>query len=135
MENIEIVQQHEIQDIYRIAYGVLVKINKFKRNEYCGWYWATTNKYKKQMTKIKEIKNCFRLTEDCICKECVLDNWEDVIIPKGTIIFEDSPIEVLGAYQKDDWFYELKTTGSSFSGDLEEFRDLINRIDKIVDSY
>ena len=135
MQNIEIVQQHKIRDVYRITDGVLIKVNKFKQNERDGWYWSTTQKYKNQMEKVDGIKNCFKLKEDC-----VRPYWTPLgdgvsNSPAGTIIFEDCPIEILDISQKEEWFYELKTTGQAFSGDYGEFEMLLDKVKKILDSY
>lgn len=127
-KNYEIVQKHEYQDIYRLCYGVLVVVNKYKHISN-GWYWNYTKKYKKKLEKIQGLKNCFKTTEDI-----ELDKYDDnEIISKGTVIFEDRAIEPL--IDKSKYYFELKTTGSCFSGNYEEFSRLLDTAKEIILKY
>jgi hypothetical protein len=128
----EIVQTHEYQDIYRITDGVLLKINKFKNtNTSPYWYRSSTEKYKKQLKKVSGIKQCYILKEDINLIWCEYGRT----VPKGTVIFEYCDVQPLGISEKDKWFYELKTTSSAFSGNLKKFKELIEMVNEILESY
>jgi hypothetical protein len=124
----EIVAQTDYQDIYRITDGVLLIVNKFitidysdKTKEYIHVYRSEA-KYK---TYNKNCQNCLKvLKEDYEYKYC------PVIIPKGTVTYMDIP--VISTNDKEKWKYELKTTGSCFSGNYDKMLDLITEVYNIV---
>lgn len=124
----EIVAQTDYQDIYRITDGVLFIVNKFipidysdETKEYIHVYRSEA-KYKSYN---KNCQNCLKvLQEDYEYEYC------PVIIPKGTVLYMDIP--VICTNDKDKWKYELKTTGTAFSGNYERMLDLITDVYNIV---
>lgn len=124
----ETVQEHEYQDIYRLCYGVLVIVNKYNIANY-NWYWGNTKEHKKKLEKIKGLKSCFKTLDDI--DMYTYNNQELSVLPRGSIIFEDNVI--IPTNNKDEYFYELKTTGSCFSGVGKEFSDLLNLVKEIYD--
>lgn len=122
----EVVAQTDYQDIYRITDGVLLVVNKFvpidysdKTKEYICMYRSKA-KYKSYN---KNCQNWLKvLKEDYEYKHCT------IIIPKGTVTYMDIP--VICTEDKDKWKYELKTTGSCFSGNYNE---MFKMLDDVVD--
>ena len=122
----ETIQEHEYQDIYRLTPGVLLKINKYATSE-IYWNWTDSKENKKQLLKIEGLSKCYKLKNE------VITSYRKQVIPKDTIIFEDGII--IPITNKNNFFYELKTTSSCFSGDLEEFKELTEMINKILNKY
>lgn len=117
--NYEVVQQHEYQDIYRLCHGVLVIVHKYESVS----HWLTN--FKPSMgTKIKGIKNCYKLNNELV------ENWTHQIYPKGTILLEGTVINPIDKLQ--NYRYELKTSGTYFSGNLEKFYKLLDSAKKII---
>lgn len=127
----EIVQKHEYQDIYRLTYGVLVIVNKFKHQSQRNWYWNHTKDNKKKLKKITGLKNCFMTNEDIEIRSYITNGNE--VVPIGSIIFEDAII--LPTTIKEDYYFELKTTGSCFSGLGKEFNKLLETAKEIYNLY
>ena len=71
-------------------------------------------------------KNCQTwlkvLKEDYVYKYC------PVVVPKGTVTYMDIP--VICTNDKDKWEYELKTTGTAFSG---TYGEILKMLDDVVD--
>jgi hypothetical protein len=122
----EVIQEHEYQDIYRLTPGVLLKINKYKSSE-IYWNWTDSDYHKKELSKVKGLDKCYKLKSEVITK------FKKQTVPKDTIIFEQHIIVPIA--DKKDFFYELKTTGSCFSGNLEEFKELIEMINEVLNKY
>ena len=124
----EIVVHTDYQDIYRITDGVLFIVNKFipidysdQTKEYIRVYRSEA-KYKSYN---KNCQNCLKvLKEDYEYKYC------PVIISKGTVTYMDVP--VICTNDQDKWKYELKTTGSCFSGNYDTILDMITEVHNIV---
>lgn len=122
----EVVAQTDYQDIYRITDGVLFIVNKFipidysdKTKEYIHIYHDEA-KYK---SYDKKCQNWLKvLKADYVYEYC------PVIIPKGTVLYMDIP--VICTKDKDKWTYELKTTGTAFSGTYSEISKML---DDVVD--
>ena len=50
-------------------------------------------------------------------------------MPKGTVIYYKESLVVTELIEnKEDYLYELKTTSSAFSGDLNRIEDLMSRV-------
>jgi hypothetical protein len=125
-ESMEIVAQTDYQDVYRITDGVLLVVNKFisidysdKTKEYIRVYMSKA-KYKSYN------KNCQTWLK--VLKEDYVYEYCPVIIPKGTVTYMSIP--VICTKDKDKWEYELKTTGTAFSGTYSE---ILKMLDDIVD--
>lgn len=68
---------------------------------------------------IKTVKKWLRvLKEDC--------NIYGITIPKGTVTYNLFPVELVSDI--NDYKYEIKTTGSMFSGNNESMSKMLNDI-------
>ena len=120
----EIVAQTDYQDIYRITDGVLFIVNKFipidysdKTKEYIRVYRSKA-KYKSynknRQTWLKVLK------EDYVYKYCL------VVVPKGNVTYMGIP--VICTNDKDKCEYELKTTGTAFSGTYDTMLEMLDTV-------
>lgn len=128
MEGCDIVQalaETEYQDLYRITDGVLLVVNKFKpidygEDKYVSLYDPKVKSYNKGCQK--------RLK---ILKEDYYKQYDDITVPKGTVLYYERPVELARKYE---WNYQIKTTGESLSGDFNEVTELLNEILKKINS-
>lgn len=128
MEGYDIVQvlaETEYQDLYRITDGVLLVVNKFKpiyygEDKYVSLYDPKVKSYNKGCQK--------RLK---ILKEDYYKQYDDITVPKGTVLYYERPVELA---RKDEWNYQIKTTGEALSGDSDEVTELLNEILKKINS-
>lgn len=120
---VQVLAETEYQDLYRITDGVLLVINKFEYIDYDGWMSLYNPKAKKYhegcQTQLKELKKDY------------YHSYTGMTIPKGTILYYGVPVRTV---EKDKWKYEIKTTGNSFSGDIDRMTELINEILKKINS-
>lgn len=127
-EFMEVVVQTDYQDIYRITDGVLLVVNKFTPIDYSYKTKEFVHVYQTELKYKLYNKNCQNwlkvLKEDYEYKYC------PVVIPKDTVIYMDIP--VVCTNDKDKWKYELKTTGTAFSGNYERMLDLITEVYNIM---
>lgn len=125
----EIVAQTDYQDIYRITDGVLFIVNKFEPINYTD----KTKEYvyvHKSRAKYKSYnKNCQVWLK--VLKEDYVYEYCPVVIPKGTVIYMDIP--VMCTNDKDKWKYELKTTGTAFSGNYGEILKMLDDVADCID--
>lgn len=116
----EVVVETEYQDIYRITDGVLLIVNKFRYIDYSSQtdrvislYDGKFKSYNKKLSKKLRV-----LKENC--------NVYGITIPKGIVTYNLFPVEIVS--DKDDYEYEIKTTGSMFSGNNESMLKMLNEI-------
>lgn len=124
----EIVANTEYQDIYRITDGVLLVVNKFISIDYSD---KTKEYIRVHMSRVKYKsynKNCQTWLK--VLKEDYAYEYCPVIIPKGTVTYMGIP--VICTKDKDKWTYELKTTGTVFSGTYSEISKML---DDVVDCF
>lgn len=126
----EIVINTDYQDIYRVAGGVLLVVNKFEYDKSYGGHccvWGGKQKpYHKQTKALRVLK------EDVVQKGYNAEtSGYDVthIIPEGTVLKHSHPIRLA---DKSKWTYEIKTTGDCFSGSCEEILEYIDEIKKTI---
>lgn len=121
----EIIVQTEYQDIYRICYGVLLVVDKFKCdfNTKCNIYYPHA-KYKKYN------KNC--QPDLRVLKEDYFDTYTNTLIPKKSVFYGS---HVVYLCSPENYTFKLKTTGDCFSGMPIEFGRLLDEIKIIYDSY
>ena len=120
---IQVLAETEYQDLYRVTDGVLLVVNKFKLIDYSKvtnktvgtLYRAKTGKYN------KGCQNCLK-----VLKSDYVDTYSDVTVPKGTVLYNGRP--VIATKNEEDFRYEIKTTGSSFSGDSYEINRMLTDI-------
>lgn len=121
---VQVLAEREYQDLYRITDGVLLVVNKFKpidygEDKYVSLYDPKVKSYNKGCQK--------RLK---ILKEDYYKQYDDITVPKGTVLYYGRPVELA---RKDEWNYQIKTTGESLSGDFDEVTELLTSIIKIID--
>lgn len=122
VSNIEILAKTEYQDIYRVADGVLLVVNKFLpifKNNIVRVYDKGRQKCYGKGTQ-KQL---------CILKEDHTD-WNNIYVPKGTVTYISVP--VVSTTNKIEWEFQVKTTGECFSGDINRIQELLNSILKQI---
>ena len=123
----EILANTEYQDVYRILDGVLLIVNKFKRIIY------DEDKYFRvsfSEAKFKSYnKGCQKWLK--VLKEDYHDEYSNISVPKGTVLYQDYPVEL--TIKPENYIYEIKTTGNAFGGDYNEVMDMIKNIRAILD--
>lgn len=122
---VQVLAETEYQDLYRITDGVLLVVNKFKpidygEDKYVSLYDPKVKSYNKGCQK--------RLK---ILKEDYYKQYDDITVPKGTILYYERPVELA---DKSEWNYQVKTTGEALSGDFDEVTELLNEILKKINS-
>ena len=123
---IEILAETEYQDLYRISDGVLLVINKFKRIEYPSDPYFSV--YSGDLRLPLYNKGCQKWLK--VLKDDYKDKYHDIIVSKGTVLYMDYPVEPTD--NKDDWTYEVKTTGSCLGGDFTTTENILNTILNIM---
>ncbi len=125
---IEVLAQTDYQDLYRISDGVLLVINKFKSIDYSDKttrhvrIWFPDAKYKTYH------KGCQQDLKEL--KEDYLDTYATLTIKKGTVLYGGRP--VINTDNKEDWTYEVKTTGSSLGGNFDVVEGMLSNILRII---
>ena len=123
----EIVVQTDYQDIYRITDGVLLIINKFIPIDYSD----KTSEFVSVFTRKAKVRSYNRNCQNWlkILKEDY-DYHCPIVIPKGTVLYMSTP--VICTENKYKWRYELKTTGTAFSGNYGDFTLMLDDVIQIV---
>lgn len=123
----EVLANTEYQDVYRIVYGVLLIVNKFKRIIY------DEDKYfgvSLDEAKLKSYnKGCQKWLK--VLKEDYHDEYSNISVPKGTVLYQYYPVEP--TTKPENYIYEIKTTGDAFGGDYSELMDMIKDIREVMD--
>ena len=123
----EVLANTEYQDVYRIVDGVLLIVNKFKRIIYNEDEYFRVSFSK---SKVKSYnKGCQKWLK--VLKEDYHDEYSNISVPKGTVLYQDYPIEP--TIKPENYIYEIKTTGNAFGGDYNEVMDMINNIREVMD--
>ena len=103
---------------------MLLIVNKFKRIIY------DEDKYFRvsfSESKVKSYnKGCQKWLK--VLKEDYHDEYSNISVPKGTVLYQDYPVELSNVYK-----YEVKTTSTSFSGNYSTVKSIINDICEIID--
>ena len=120
----EIVAQTDYQDIYRITDGVLFIVNKFVSIDYSDQTKEFVYVYSREAKYKSYNKNCQNWLK--VLKEDYEYEYCPVIIPKGTVTYMDIP--VICTNDKDKWEYELKTTGTAFSGTYDTMLEMLDTV-------
>lgn len=126
MIKIDVLANTEYQDIYRITSGVLLIINKF------------TEIYKGEIVRVADEGRQLGYGHGTqkwlkILKSDKENRWgsNKVKVPMGTVTYDNIPVKP--TTNKALWTYEIKTTGSSFSGNAEEITEMLSSIQQIID--
>lgn len=121
---IEILCKSDYQDVYRIKDGVLLVVNKFKyKIDENGWRISCYYSDAKRKKYCKGCKSLMILTEDYY----ILRN--DFVLKAGTVFYNGCVVELA---PKEEWNYQIKTTGDLFSGTSEEVLKYIEEIINII---
>lgn len=121
---VQVLAETKYQDLYRITDGVLLVVNKFKpinygKDKYVSLFDPKVKSYNKGCQK--QLK---------ILKEDYYSKYEDVTVPKGTVLYYGRPVELA---RKDEWNYQIKTTGEASNGNYHSITELLKNILKIID--
>lgn len=74
------------------------------------------------------VKGCQKWLK--VLKEDYKNKYHDIVVPKGTILYMDYPVE--STSNKADWTYEIKTTASCLGGDFATTENMLNTILNIM---
>lgn len=126
----EVLAQTEYQDMYRIKDGVLLVVNKFEQMEIPGVDFPLVSGDGKNRCKYN--KNCQDslqiLKKDFVHEASWMeDKWQ---VPARTVLYHRRPVKV--TTDKSRWKYEIKTTGSMFSGSSDEMMDMLREIEGVI---
>ena len=125
----EILANTEYQDVYRILDGVLLIVNKFKRIIY------DEDKYFRvsfSEAKFKSYnKGCQKWLK--VLKEDYHDEYSNISVPKGTVLYQDYPIEP--TIKPENYRYQIKTTGAMMSGDFTDMTSYLEMIAEIMKQH
>lgn len=102
--------------------GVLLVVNKFVPIKYENEKYFTVCRSRIKQGKYN--KGCQDWLK--ILKEDYHDEYSDITVPKGTVTYIDRP--VIPTDNQPDWTYEVKTTDSTLSGDLDMIEMLLSSI-------
>lgn len=126
----KVLAQTEYQDMYRVKDGVLLVVNKFIPMKIDGVEhpivyanWNESRSYVKGCQKQLKVLKKDYIHEASWCEP----EW---IVLKGTVIYEYRPVK--STKDKSKWKYEIKTTGSCLSGDIERINELLNDILNVI---
>lgn len=117
----EQIQNHPIQDIWRIQHGLLVVVTKYK--SVGSWL----NISSKQTKVIRGCKNLRALKEDYV------DRYSSKVYPKGTLLMGTTPVEAVTNVA--DFYFEVKASGGTIEGSLREVQKALNDVDVILAKY
>lgn len=120
----EVVAQTDYQDIYRITDGVLLVVNKFIPVDYSDQTKEYIHIYMSKSKYKSYNKNCQKWLT--VLKEDYEYEYCPVIVPKGTVLYMNIP--VICTKDKDKWKYELKTTGTAFSGTYDTMLEMLDNV-------
>ena len=116
----EVICQTEYQDVYRVKSGVLLVINKFKIivNENGSRDFIST--YSKNRPYHKHSKDLRVLTADYYYSPT------NKTYKAGQVVYCGYPVELID--NKEEWTFQIKTTGDALSGTFIEITSLLMNI-------
>ena len=123
----EVLANTEYQDVYRIVDGVLLIVNKFKRTIYDEDEYFRVSFSKAKFKSYN--KGCQKWLK--VLKEDYHDEYSNISVPKGTVLYQDYPVE--STNKPENYIYEIKTTGNAFSGDYSKVMNMIANIREVMD--
>lgn len=126
MRCIEVLARTEYQDLYRISDGVLLVINKFKYIDFSNRTTRFVRIYRRGLKRYN--KGCQDQLK--VLDKDYFDEYDTVTVEKGTVVYENRP--VIKTDNKEDWTYEVKTTGSSLDGNFDIVEDMLSSILRII---
>lgn len=114
MQKVEIIEKSEYLDIYRIDYGVILRVIKCKPIKYCGDFNKRKNK--------RIAKDCYEITNPGELR-C---NIGDVILNNCIVGTPLRPI---------DYRCELKVSGGELLGSPKGMLEYTKRLEEIISKY
>lgn len=123
----EVLANTEYQDVYRIVDGVLLIVNKFKRIIYDEDKYFRVSFSKSKLKSYN--KGCQKWLK--VLKEDYHDEYSNISVPKGTVLYQDYPVEL--TIKPENYIYEIKTTGDAFGGDYSKVMNMIANIREVMD--
>lgn len=120
----EVLANTEYQDVYRIVDGVLLIVNKFKRIIYDEDKYFRVSFSESKVESYN--KGCQKWLK--VLKEDYHDAYSNITVSKGIVLYQYYPIKLSNVYK-----YEVKTTGTSFSGNYLTVKSIINDICEVMD--
>lgn len=114
----EIIQKHELEDIYRLKDGILLYVIKYKNRKH-----FSNTKCKKK--KIPGISKTYQLLEDV--------RIYNETFSKGTIIVNG--FSVTPTTNPEEFTIELRSSGGTIHGSILSHLQLYQSIEKILVSY
>lgn len=118
----EQIQEHFLQDIFRLQAGVILEVNKYETIR----YFSTPADTNIKKTKLKGISNTYRLEED-------VKLFNEQVVPKGSIICQSSVVAELK--NPANYGIALRSSGGTIIGNIESHRKLYQEIDNILKIY
>lgn len=112
--NIKLIEQSEYIDIYRIDYGVILRVVKCRRVGLCCNFNKRKNK---------------RLANDCY----KIINQEEEHCNVGDVILNNCIVEKVD--DPKDYTYELKISGGELLGNAISMTWYTNRINEVIAKY
>ena len=112
--NIELIEQSEYIDVYRLDYGVVLRVLK------CTYIKSCYGFSKRKAEKLA--KNCYRITTE-----------DEIDCAKGDVVLEDFIVKKVD--NPKDYIYELKISGGTLPGDAISMMCYTNRINEVVAKY
>lgn len=125
----EVLCKSDYQDLYRIKDGVLLVVNKFdyKKTD-DGRVICVNDRGRKNVKKYndgcQDQLKTLKIDHECKYEQCVLE--------AGTVLYGAYAVELV---TKENWDYQIKTTGDLFSGNHVDILELIDEIKKLIESY
>lgn len=121
----DVLIDNEYMKQVRLIDGVLVNIYKC---DFQADLSAHIENTRKQLLKVEDY--FYKL------KEPVQHRWTKEWFPPGTVLYKVncSYLPVGKIKEKNEWRWEIKTTGSSFNGTTEEFKSLVECILDLVEN-
>lgn len=110
------------QDVYRVKDGVLLLINKFEYAYKDGYRKRVNTTQKNAMTYANGCKDLKKVIDK-------IDNCDGSYTEVGQVLYHGYPVKLTS---KQNWNYQIKTTGDMFSGNLEEIATYIDDIIDII---
>lgn len=113
----------EYQDLFRVKDGVLLVVNKFK-------YIPTADYIGNAARRRRYTNNCQKELE--ILTKDYIDKFSKKTYQSGQVIYNGYPVEIV---DKDNWNYQIKTTGTNFSGNWSDVITFLSDISYIIRRY
>ena len=117
--------ESDYQNVYRIKDGVLLIINKFE-------YMSFPNDAYPHVYSRKRILKQYAKGCQSELKKLTVDfthPYEGWVLPKDSVVYGSRPVQIV---PESKWDYQVKTTGTSLSGNRFEMIELLSMIDKVI---